>query len=77
MSLAGHRAREVVDKGFFFFLTLLDLGCTMQDRQSSCGIRTLSCSMWDLDSRSRLGIEPGPLALEVLSLSHWTTREGI
>ena len=34
MSRAGHGAREVVDKGFFFFLTLLDLGCTMQDRQS-------------------------------------------
>ena len=36
MSLADHGAREVVDKGFFFFffLTLLNLVCTMQDHQS-------------------------------------------
>ena len=34
---------------------------------------TLSCSMWDLFPWS--GVEPGPPALGVQSLSHWTTRE--
>ena len=33
----------------------------------------LSCSAWDLVSWP--GMEPGPPALEVWSLSHWTTRE--
>ena len=32
-----------------------------------------SCCMWDLVPRP--GMEPGPLALGVQSLSHWTTRE--
>ena len=39
----------------------------------SCGMRTLSCSMWDLFPCP--GIKPGPPALGVWSLSHWTTRE--
>ena len=38
----------------------------------SCGIWTLSCGMWDLVPWP--GIEPGPPALVVQSLSHWTTR---
>ena len=33
----------------------------------------LSCGMWDLVPWP--GIEPGPRALGVQSLSHWTTRE--
>ena len=33
----------------------------------------LSCGMWDLVPWP--GIEPGPPALGVLSLGHWTTRE--
>ena len=33
----------------------------------------LSCGMWDLVPQS--GVTPGPPALEVWSLSHWTTRE--
>ena len=33
----------------------------------------LSCGMWDLVHWA--GIEPRPPALEVWSLSHWTTRE--
>ena len=33
----------------------------------------LSCGMWDLVPWP--GIKPGPPALGVLSLSHWTTRE--
>ena len=33
----------------------------------------LSCGMWDLVPLP--GIEPGPSALEVWSLNHWTTRE--
>ena len=39
----------------------------------SCSIQTLSCSMWDLVPWP--GIEPGPRALGVWNLSHWTTRE--
>ena len=39
----------------------------------SCGTWTLSCGMWDLVPWP--GIEPGPPALGVQSLSHWTTRE--
>ena len=33
----------------------------------------LSCGMWDLIPQP--GIKPGPPALGVWSLSHWTTRE--
>ena len=36
-------------------------------------MRTLSCSKWDLVPWP--GIEPGPPALGVQHLSHWTTRE--
>ena len=39
----------------------------------SCGMRTLSCGMWDLVPWPE--IEPGPPALGAWSLSHWTTRE--
>ena len=39
----------------------------------SCGKQTLSCGMWDPVPWS--GIKPGPSALGVQSLSHWTTRE--
>ena len=36
----------------------------------SCGMLTLSCGMWDQVPRPV--IEPGPPALGVWSLSHWT-----
>ena len=39
----------------------------------SFGMWTLSCGMWDLVPWP--GIQPGPPALRVLSLSHGTTRE--
>ena len=39
----------------------------------SCGVRTLSCYMWNLDPWP--GMEPGPPALGVWHLSHWTTRD--
>ena len=39
----------------------------------SCSMWALSCSMWDLVPQR--GIEPGPSALGVQSLTHWTTRE--
>ena len=39
----------------------------------SFGMQTLSCITWDLVPWS--GIKPGPTALGVRSLSHWTTRE--
>ena len=38
----------------------------------SCGMRTLSCSMWDLITRP--GIKAMPPAVEVWSLNHWTAR---
>ena len=42
-------------------------------RVFSCSMWTLSCIMWDLIPWS--GMEPGLLASEPWSLSHWTTRE--
>ena len=42
-------------------------------RVFSCGMWTLSCCMWGLVPWP--GVEPGPVALGVWSLSHWTTRE--
>ena len=46
----------------------------------SCHVRDLHCSMWALSCGMRdlvpgPGMEPGPPALEVRSLNHWTTRE--
>ena len=38
-----------------------------------CGLQTLSWDMWDLVPWPR--VEPGPPALGVQSLSHWTTGE--
>ena len=40
---------------------------------SSTFIQTLNCSIWDLVPWP--GIEPGPPALRVQNLSHWTIRE--
>ena len=42
-------------------------------RSFSCGMWILSYGMWDLVPWP--GTEPRPLALGVLSLSHWTTKE--
>ena len=39
----------------------------------SCGIRDLSCGIWNLVPWP--GIKPRPPALGVLSLNHWTTWE--
>ena len=39
----------------------------------SWGFKSLNCGMWNLIPR--LGIEPGPSALEAWPLSHWTTRK--
>ena len=39
----------------------------------SCGLRTLSCSMWILVPCP--GIKPRPPALEEQSLNHWTTKQ--
>ena len=38
-----------------------------------CGMRTLSCSMWDLVPWT--GIDPGPPVLQPWTLSHWTIKE--
>ena len=62
---------------FFFNIYLLtDLatpGLSCKLGIFSCGVWTLSCSTWDLDPCP--GIKPGPSALGVWSLSHWTTRD--
>ena len=39
----------------------------------SCGMRTLTCCVWNLVPLP--GIEPGPPVLGAWSLNHWTTRE--
>ena len=72
---------------FYFFLIFslaaLGLSCSTRDLRSgmfSCGVQTLTCSMWTLSygmhvESSSSGIEPGPPALGVWSLTPWTTRE--
>ena len=45
--------------------------CRMHGSLFSCSMQTLSCSMWDLAPWP--GIGPGPRALGMWSLSHWTT----
>ena len=57
----------------FFFLAAPGLNCSMWDLQSSLQhTGFFSCSMWDLFPWP--GLEPGPPALWVQSLSHWTTK---
>ena len=65
------------------YLAVLGLSCSPWDLPSSlwhvgcgifsCGMRTLSCSMWDLIPRPE--IEPRPLALGTQSLNCWPPRE--
>ena len=57
----------------FFFFYLAAPSFSTVCRLFSCGMQSLSCSMWDLVPWS--GIEPGLPALGVWSLSHWVTRE--
>ena len=64
----------------FYLFILAALGLSMACRifiaacgLFSCGTWTLGCGMWDLVPWP--GIEPGPPALGVQSLTHWTTRE--
>ena len=57
----------------FIYFIWLDWVWVVAHRIFSCVMRTLSWGMWDLVPWS--GIEPGPLALEAWSLSHWNTRE--
>ena len=51
---------------FYIYIYIVALGL-------SCGLQTLTCSMWDLVSW--LGFEPRPPALGTWSLSYWTTEE--
>ena len=65
------------------YLAILGLNCSMQDLWSllwhegsfsfSCGVKILSCSMWDLVLWP--GIKPRPPSLGAWSLSHRTTSE--
>ena len=48
---------------------------TVACRIFSCSLSTTSCGMWGLVPHP--GVEPGPSALGLGSLSHWTTREVI
>ena len=52
---------------------MLDLNWGTHNLQSLLWYANSCCSMWDLDSLS--GIELGPSALGIRSLSRWTTRE--
>ena len=64
----------ILKKYLFIYLAALGLNCSMWDLQSSLQHTGLfSCSMWDLFPW--LGLEPGPPASWVQSLSQWTTRE--
>ena len=68
----GHR------EGFFFFFNIYLFVWIHQilvatSKIFTCGMQTLSYSMWDLVPWP--GIEPGSPALGAQSLSHWTTRE--
>ena len=60
---------------YFFFFTVFDsiywyfIAC----RSFSWGMWTLRCSMWYLVPRP--GMESGPLAFRVRSLSQWTTKD--
>ena len=56
-------------KYLFIYLAASGLSCGI----FSCGMRTLSCSMWDLVPWP--GIEGGPPALGAWRFNHWTTRE--
>ena len=56
-----------------YLFTWLHWALVVALRIFSCGIRTLSCSMWDLVPWP--GVEPGPSALGVRCLRHWTTGE--
>ena len=55
------------------YLAALGLTCSTKDLSSWHAV-SLSCGTWDLVPW--LGIELGPSAVGVWSLSHWTTREG-
>ena len=66
----------VASSFFFFNIYLFIWLCqvlVVAHRIFSCVIWTLSCVMWNLVPWP--GTEPGPPALEMQSLSHWTTRE--
>ena len=58
--LPSHFQHLIIHKDYSF-------GCT------GSYLQDLLCSMWDLIPWP--GMEPGPLALGVQTLSHWTTRE--
>ena len=67
----GHRGCS--SSQHFFSVAVWVIFLVAACRIFSCGIWTLSCPMWGLVPW--LGIEPGPVALAIWSLSHWTTRE--
>ena len=62
----GHRKASLLFPSFFFKMQFSVSGL-------SCNIYELSCHMWDLVPWP--GIKLRVSALEVQSLSHWTTRE--
>ena len=57
----------------FSCLLLASLGLSYGTQDLHCPMQALSGGIQDLAPRA--GIEPGPPALGVWSLSHWTTRE--
>ena len=60
--------------GWFFLIFIwLHQVLAVAHRSLICGIRTGSCSVWDLVPWP--GVEPGPPTLGAQSFSHCTTRE--
>ena len=67
MPLSRHACFLLRSLWGFFCLFVVFFDCI------SCGMRNLSCGLWDLVPWP--GLEPGPPALGARSLSHQTTRE--
>ena len=62
-------------KYIFIYLVVLFLVVAHRIFHLHCGMRSLSCSLWDLLIVLWSGIEPRPLALGAQVLSHWTTSK--
>ena len=60
---------------YFHFIYFDVLGFSYDMHQWKDPCRIFNCGMWDIDLWP--GIKPGPLALEVQSLSHWTTGKSL
>ena len=72
LSLCAHTFFKKINSLSYIFIWLCRI-LVVVCRIFNCGIQNLCCSMRDLVPQP--GIKPGPPALGVWGLSHWTTRE--